>query len=183
MKKAFTIIELIVTIVIIVLLISMILPSLYSARQLAKGKTCLNNLKNIQLSITMYAADYKDLPDAFLVETEVSSSNLSSKIESYICSPPPKPKEKKGVWACPFDPDPWETVGGSYLYTPFILRQNYSIPPFQIYENCPLVEVMRDQRPRTDGKCHYVRYDASAFEEKQQDYMTGATWLQTYRKQ
>lgn len=59
-KNGFTLIELLVVIAIISLLVSILLPSLQSARLLAQGVVCAGNLKNIGMGFEMYRAGYED---------------------------------------------------------------------------------------------------------------------------
>lgn len=56
-RLKFTLVELMVVISIIVILISLLLPSLTNAKSLAKSMRCMSNLKQAGLALSLYAGD------------------------------------------------------------------------------------------------------------------------------
>lgn len=59
-RSAFTLIEVLVVVAIIALLVSILLPSLSRAREMAKNTLCLSHLKEFGNAMMMYTMDHKD---------------------------------------------------------------------------------------------------------------------------
>ena len=59
-RSAFTLIELLVVIAILALLVSLLMPSLRQAKQLAKDVRCKTNQRSVALAIVMYTKDYDE---------------------------------------------------------------------------------------------------------------------------
>ena len=60
-KGAFTLIELLVVIAIIALLVSILVPSLSAAREVARKAVCMTHLKNVVYGVNLYTQDSVDV--------------------------------------------------------------------------------------------------------------------------
>lgn len=103
---AFTLLELLVVIGLIAILSSLILPALAGAKAKARRANCLNNVRQLQLSMQMYADDNQDL---------LPSRNYGSG-SVWIDSLRPYYKNPETL-KCPVDP---YSVSQSYLMNGFI---------------------------------------------------------------
>ena len=107
-QSAFTFIELLVVIAIIAILASMLLPTLARGKREVHVTTCLNNLRQIGLSLQMFLTDQQhyasslgghEIPDEFACGTPLEerlAEMRSRSLYSYI-----DPHSK--TWECPED--------------------------------------------------------------------------------
>lgn len=100
-RTAFTLIELLVVIAIIGILASLLLPALGAAKNRAKRTACLNNLKQVNAGLLMYADDNSGaMPKQSAISTNYLAYFYKESMKSYVgLTGISSPADK--VFACP----------------------------------------------------------------------------------
>lgn len=147
-RAAFTLIELLVVIAIIALLVSILLPSLQTAKEMARRVACASNLKTTGMGLVLFATDNKDLypqfggmpwyqptffQQALNTGDPLYSGYLSSQYKLFLCPSSPIITSQSDIEDLGYmqyayyhrisqNPDDWTAASWSFFDTP--LREN-----------------------------------------------------------
>ena len=117
MKRLFTLIELLVVIAIIAILAALLLPSLNTARGVAKRISCAGNIRQLNLLLQSYAGDFNGLLPPVLSTDYSTTWTMLLMNAGYIPSQSSIPTQGwNRVLACPTMPN----LPTDYRYNPHI---------------------------------------------------------------
>jgi prepilin-type N-terminal cleavage/methylation domain-containing protein len=100
MKRAFTLIELVVVIAIIAILAALLLPALSRAKGAARRTTCISNARQINLALRLYADDHQDAIRA-VTNKEALYATYKDSIQPYLSRNGASTNDQ--LFACPAD--------------------------------------------------------------------------------
>ena len=110
---AFTLIELLVVIAIISLLVSMLLPSLNRAKELAKSVVCATNLHQVHTTTMMYVSDH----NGFMPKVYDLSGQWFSRLADYTSLGDYKDPSNRTIYLCPVNPKWYSACRPTQRYT------------------------------------------------------------------
>ena len=146
-SAAFTLVELLVVIALLVILLALVMPSLVGARHKARRVQCGSNLRSVHVLCTQYASDHEGtLPPSNTANPGTFKKNHRDALKAYMT----KSGIPESVWYCPGlalqspanrAPDQWPQdksevpIGYNYFGNPTEIRAAYykflNQPPYQ----------------------------------------------------
>lgn len=133
--RAFTLVELLISIGIIGLLIGILMPALFKARQAGRKTLCLSNLRSLAIAQAMYAAENKNL----LVVADDGSHNIQGSWIGLLTPYAGKPL----VRICPEDTSPFFDQPSIATGNPVLRTTSYAINNYVSPTHSPLAEPVR----------------------------------------
>ncbi len=142
LQKAFTLLELLVVLVIIGLLAALLLPVIGKAKERARSTQCLNNLRQLNLCIHLYAGDNEDLlpPNDSLVTPDGTPNGQTIAAGASWCPDHPQTDTNSAniergalfaynrsvaIYHCPADTATLQTTNGQPL--PQLRQRSYNL--------------------------------------------------------
>jgi prepilin-type N-terminal cleavage/methylation domain-containing protein len=115
--KGFTLLELLLVVAIIAILAALLLPALSRARAKAQQSVCINNLRQINLGVRMYAEDSSDAFPPATNQPPAAFTAYTQLMKSYVGLTGTNPERAK-LFACPADTF-------YYLYQDYYSQSSY----------------------------------------------------------
>lgn len=151
--RAFTLIELLISVAIIALLLSILLPAAAAAKRAARSTTCQGSLRSFGQAIKAYEGDFNTIPETTqkFINLSLSERDMVKFLALYWDAPEPSMEERVIPWCCPADNRTafLQATGGTYFYYAATIYQVYCLPPSNkklraLYEGQHTFPVMYD---------------------------------------
>lgn len=130
-RPGFSLVELLLTISIVALLVSMLLPALKATRQLSHELACKASLRSLATAVVLYHDRYNGppVPPTAMINLPGGRSEIAQALAEFLDAPAPSMQERIRPWACPADTMKFPQTGGSYVYYPRLLYETFVLQP------------------------------------------------------
>lgn len=160
-RRAFTLVELLIVISIISLLLTILLPSLQRFREAGRATRCMANLHALGAGMMMYLDDSKDL-----LPTAAAMPSMKLTSEPAIATVLRKYVDGEETFLCPSDPDEkyYRSEGSSYAYNTMLGGRTADDGHLARRHGAEHTPVMHDYeafhgKPGTPGAMNYLFAD------------------------
>jgi prepilin-type N-terminal cleavage/methylation domain-containing protein len=155
MKRAFTLVEVLVVIAVIAILAALFFPTLSAAKARAQRTICINNLRQINSAMRLYWDDHSDFPPGVKNSADAPFgywTGYKKLIESYagvksVSSPSDK------LFACPADT----------FYYDFLSRTNYPFYTTLGFHNQSITDFSSYWVTQSESNCHTPAFVGGSF--------------------
>lgn len=113
-KSAFTLTEILVVLGILAIVMAVLLPILFGVREKARSASCLSNMRQLSLGLTLYAQDADGYFPTHVEAAKVSTPDWDQEIRPYV--------HNREVFHCPSCPVP-----DTYAGDPNVLAAGYAL--------------------------------------------------------
>ncbi len=107
-KEAFTLIEMIITMAIILALSLFIYPVVIKAIRKGEETQCISQMRQLGIAMTMHLHDYGIYPKSARYTSPRQGGSIVDSLSSYI--------DNAEVYICPSSEEPFKVAGLSYIY-------------------------------------------------------------------
>ncbi len=160
-RRAFSLMELLVTLGIIAILAALIVPGAQYLRAKANTTQCLNHLRQIGVALELYLGEHNmQMPQ--LAAGRASKAEELPVIDTVLA---PYVGDDR-VFECPADREQFEKSGTSYYWNSVLSGQNVNQLNFLTFTSdksrIPLIFDKEGWHPGSNGKVQYLYADGSA---------------------
>ena len=160
-RAAFTFLEIIVVLGIIILLLTLLIPAVWSMKETARTAACISNLRQIGAGLNLYLAEH-DLTIPTL-EGARASLNDNVPVMDTVLAPYLK---NKAVFICPSDSKIGKTTGTSYFWNSALNGQHLgSLEFLKLTQDQSQIPIMSDKEgfhPFQENKINILYADGHA---------------------
>jgi prepilin-type processing-associated H-X9-DG protein/prepilin-type N-terminal cleavage/methylation domain-containing protein len=160
MTRAFSLIEILIALGIILLVAALSIPAVAEARKRADSARCLENLRSIGVGLNVYVTDHEQrMPD---LQGSRASTDQDVAVIDVILAPY---VQKASAFHCPFDEELAEVTGTSYQWNAGLNKQPAAGLKFVlgelVFDDLSNIPVLNDKKDWHTGRKNFLYADGS----------------------